>query len=327
MIFNNSKLCFKEIENVCDFKSDDKYTNIFIGICGFENRTNMMIQEIHRNMYKYEIEIGIIFNEYRDLNETIRSKKIYEKYNTDLFEMQFGDIENEIPRLIQKILQERSSEKNLNINIDISGMPRYFYCSLPIELGKYMKDGDKLKIWYVPGEYVESEFPTAGISKLVRFSGKPSLQPQKRAHILGLGFDSIRSEGMLTVLDPSYLITYYSNPSVNESYTDRIQKDNKEIIDKSKLVIPMNIFDCESSLSKLVSMVHSLMDEFEVVIVPDGPKIFILLSSLIPEIINCEGVICLHINSNRKKKNQYIDVNAIGKPIGILFSKEQNCLF
>jgi len=324
MIRTNSHMSFNKISNRDSYKRIDGRLNIFLGMCGYESRSRKMIEVVHAQKHASDKYFGLVFEEYKDLPETKESIAYYHEHGASIINVPYSDLVTSLDIIISSIATEKLPDIGLVVNIDISSMPRYLYCSLPICLSKILNEIDSLILWYIPGEYIESDFPTAGISNLVLFSGKASLRPQKRAHIIGLGFDSIRSEGILTVIDPNYLITFYSNPSFTNEYTDRIKRDNKNMLNRSELVIPLNIFDYESSLSKLISITKTLMKEYEVVLIPDGPKPFILLASLIPEFINIEGIISLHVNSNRRDQKRYINVSAIGNPIGIAFEKSLN---
>lgn len=319
-MLNNSQSKYNRIENQSSLHARAGFHNVFIGVCGYEKRSSKIITDIFNNNNMYEGIFGLIFQEYDGLKETIASISEYEKYTKNISKIPYNDMNRSMIAIADIINHEKKIGAHLSINIDISAMPRYLYCSLPNLFDSVLSDGDILTLWYVPGDYIESEFPTAGISQLQKFSGKASLRPHKKAHLVGLGFDSIRSEGILTVLDPKYLITFYSNPSITDEYTKRIVKDNNRILEKAKLVIPMNIFDCESCLSKMIAIVKALIEDYEVIIVPDGPKPFVLLSSIIPNILSYEGLMCLHIMSNRKDQKRFMDVTPIGNPIGISFS-------
>jgi hypothetical protein len=322
MIKSNSNIGFDTFSHLSTYNRDNNRKNIFIGMCGYECRSRKMFEIVSKERKEPDKSFGLIFEEFKDLAETKVSSNFYGENGAIITNVSYTNLYESLDIISSIISTEKYSDVSLSINIDISSMPRFMYCSLPKYLNKILDEKDILVLWYIPGQYIESDFPTAGISNLVLFSGKASLKPQKRAHIIGLGFDSIRSEGMLTVIDPNYLVTFYSNPSFSDEYTKRILNDNKNMFNKSELVIPLNIFDYESSMSKLISISKTLMQEFEVVIIPDGPKPFILIGSIIPDLINTEGIISLHVNSNRRDFKRFIDVKAIGNPIGISFEKQ-----
>lgn len=303
----------------------DKYSNdavyLFITVSGYETRSRFYSETniMNNNNYKY----FYIFN-YIEL-----SKKYAREQNDAFFSLLTPTIHtyqfNKDNQILQDIASyitniKKTETKKLIIDIDISSMPRFIYCSLPILCEHILSKGDHLRVIYSIGKYNPSKFPTYGISDFELFSGKMSLSPVNRTHIIGLSFDSIKTEGIINTLDPRYLITFYTNPAAND-YDSNIMLTNCDIIEQSDLSFAVPFHDVEETLSKLISICNDLKEYSDICIIPDGPKTIILLASLIPNIIGTRGIVCFHVQPNRSRTIPPEDTLPTGEILSFEFIK------
>jgi len=202
------------------------------------------------------------------------------------------------------------SQNNENIHFDYSSMPRSWYCFFPLMLNELICEEKKALFWYVSGDYPNeyNNFPSAGIDSISVFSGHafPSVD-KKRFHIIGLGYDYIRTETMISIIEPECLISCYAYNPLNRETKENAFTANKRIVDRSFISAALPIDNFRGIVDKLCELVYDLTQNGQVIIVPDGPKPLILAMSLIPDIIKKNDITCLHISRNSIHFNK-IDV-------------------
>ena len=315
---------YKYLENI-SFEShglDHNETCILICLSGYETRSRFFIESIS--------EPNIFYNHYFLFNYQELKTKLAREDNDSLFKSYFPKIHEYSINDEKKILMDivgyikqirLSNQKRITIDIDISSMPRYIYCSLPLELGPCLAENDTVRIFYSIGKYNLDKFPTIGTSEFKLFSGQLSLLPVNRTHLIGLSFDAMRTEGIINFFDPRYLVTYYTIPAATKEYEDKILFNNSDIINKSDISFQLSFFDFEDSLSKLIAICKDIIESSDICIIPDGPKNIILLASLIPNILCRRGIVCFHVSPNRSKRIPPIDTLPNGKILGFKLIK------
>ena len=213
-----------------------------------------------------------------------------------------------------------SCETPCEIHVDYSSMPRSWYCSIPLLLDSKLRPGDSGFLWYSPGEYPDSEYPTVGVNDFRVMSGRASLNPHFRTHLMGLGFDRIRSQAIWGVIDPENLITFYADPASRPDYVQTVRERNEDVLRAASHELPLPLFDISKSLETLISTVREFRSLGDVIIVPDGPKPFILASSMLPDLVGCEGVVCFHVARRKTRAIEPVDVVPHGDPFALRLS-------
>ena len=197
-------------------------------------------------------------------------------------------------------------------------MPRSWYCKLPKLLEGIVRETDKIYFWYAEGQYPTSHeaYPSAGIESFSFFSGKPSLQIEtNRIHVVALGYDAIRTQAILSITDPSYLVACYAYSPKREGFQENIKQVNDQILSRAAISLSLNIEDFEFMVSKLCDITNELLPVGDVVLIPDGPKPLIFALSLVPDLVRKQGVTCLHISRNNDNYEP-MDVVATGTIYG-----------
>ncbi len=211
---------------------------------------------------------------------------------------------NETTKVIASVCDFIKSSYEINIRsnvyIDYSSMPRSWYCALPLETWKYSCSDRRIVFLYTAGDYPYKykDYPTAGIDSIVVFSGNtlPAVDV-KRYHIMGLGFDKIRTETVKSIIEPDLLVTCYAyNPDSNIR-ADVLNK-NKNLIEGSVLSLALPIDNFRGMIDRLSELIYDLTRDSQVIIIPDGAKPLIMAMSLVSEVVKKEGVTCLHISRN-----------------------------
>jgi hypothetical protein len=223
-----------------------------------------------------------------------------EKKQIKVVESNYNDI-NIVKAQVLDFIPAYSPKHEMNIHIDYSSMPRSWYCFFPFILNDFDKDGKTMFFWYVSGNYPNSydNYPSAGIDSISVFSGLslPAVDI-KRFHIIGLGYDYIRTETMISIIEPESLISCYAYNPLNNETIKNAYRANKRIIDRSLLSVALPLDNFSGIVDRLCELVFDLMQNGQVVFVPDGSKPLIMAMSLVPGILKKNGITCLHILRN-----------------------------
>lgn len=214
---------------------------------------------------------------------------------------------------------ERAGSSSIEVHVDYSCMPRLWYCRLPGLLEQALRIEDRVFFWYSRGDYLNVKYRTAGTSDFEVFAGKPSLSPRFRTHLLGLGFDRIRSLSIWSVLDPQQLVCFYPDAMGDEDYAAKMASEYADIFARASFTcrLPMQFFD--SAYSQLRDLIRDFGTLGDVVLVPDGPKPLVLASSLATLTLKTPGAVCFHVSRRRTREFTPVDVRATGSVLGFSF--------
>lgn len=219
---------------------------------------------------------------------------------------------------IRKVIEEKTKKKSsISIYVDYSSMPRAWYCRLPVLFQEILRCGDRVYFWYAEGCYEGNyqNYPTAGIDAFVLFSGKPALLAEHRVHVLGLGYDFIRTQGIISIIDPEYIVLLESHDRSRTDIYKNVMNANESLIAQASMTTSLELSDFTFIISKLCEITHECTDIAEVIFVPDGPKPLIMAMSIIPDLIKLPGIVCLHVTRNYEQFSP-VKVTASGKIIG-----------
>lgn len=220
---------------------------------------------------------------------------------------------NKFQETVLKYLRGIAGTEFGNIYIDYSSMPRNWYCYLPHRVEETFSDTSiSLIFLYVPGIYPEEYeiYPTAGIDSLRLFSGGalPRIDSQT-THLIALSYDTIRTQGLLDMLEPEFLIVCYVYDTPEKKA--EIESLNEDIIRRASVSIAFPMDDFVYIMQKLNEIILEQTRDGQIVIIPDGPKPLILSMSLSSLLVDIEdGITCLHVNRNEQLENNKIPVSA-----------------
>lgn len=298
-------------------------SRLMIGVSGYESRSSNWMRNTLPNLPRSQSNEYLIlgFDNYRqDLNRP-ENDEFYRRNGLEVLVP--GDNNQKVFDLVKERVSaclSSSMGAPVEVHVDYSSMPRSWYCTLPFVLSEAVRPGDKIFFWYTPGSYPDTEYPTAGVEDFSVFSGKPSLNPKARTHILGLGFDKIRSHAIWSVLDPANLICFYADPGTKPDYVERVRRDNLDILSCSNHIFSVDMRDFAYAYSRITGVAREFHGLGDVILVPDGPKPLILASSLVPEVFETAGVVCFHVTRRRNQQSDAVNVEACGSAYGFSFS-------
>lgn len=301
---------------------------LFIAASGYETRASYWAKQVHndfvdaRNLHR----LALSFSDKKDVGARATNDEWYRSAGYTLLECS-SDCESAVAAAVREQiveLQEQHPDKELEIHIDYSSMPRRWYCSLFLLLHSELQKKDSFFMWYSGGWYEGTEFPTAGVSDIKVFSGRPTLTPKVRTHIFGLGFDLLRAAAIFRVLDPQSLICFYAAPGVRQEYEIRVTDANRDLLAAARHEFCVAVDDFPETLSKIADVVRDSARLGDVILVPDGPKPLVLASSLIPNLFGVAGIVSLHVRRRKDLGVPWLDVKPTGQVFGfsIAGSKE-----
>ncbi|MCM1154399.1 MAG: hypothetical protein NC392_03470 [Roseburia sp.] len=298
-------------------KTDFGEKDLFICAFGYEERSMALYKKIKKVLLSSNILI-FVFDDYKrydyianQIDQVINEEEtIIEKvqYESDL------KVYNSIKNMIQV---KMASEENITVHIDYSSMPRKWYCRLPLLLKKDLRKKDNLFFWYVAGVYPANYevYQSAGIDSF-SVLGKPSLRiGTKRMHIVGLGYDSVRTGALISILDPDSYITCNAYNRDNKEISDNVRSINEQIISRASMEIILQINDFSFMISKLCEIANEYLPLGDVILVPDGPKPLIFAMSMVPLLLERAGITCLHVSRN-KEHYKSVNVESMDKIYG-----------
>ncbi len=305
---------FKNIDfDNIDFKTID----LFVACLGYEERSFYIYDKIKECI---DVESLMLFtiDDYKTFEKHI-VKKISEVKNI-IVEKYDGDLSVH-KKIVDRAKELDRKDKTIRIVIDYSSMPRGWYSKLPEELDKILVSGSEVYFLYSEGIYIQEAdfYSTVGIESYRVISGKPSFMTNRaRTHFIGVGYDAVRTQGLISILDPEeYVICEAYNPDYPDVH-EAICRVNRGVIEQTSNIISMHITDIEFMITKLKGVIseYYYAGESDVILVPDGPKPLIFAMSMMPWIFDREGISCLHIirNSKEVKKN---NVKPRGGIIGV----------
>lgn len=267
---------------------------------GYERRSYYLLDSLIEQKKPFK-SLVFAFDDYQNYDHTrSRIDRLKEEGQPVIFE-NYSSCKDVQSRIIAAIKEEMSCNDSVTVHIDYSSMPRSWYCRLPIVLEHFIRPTDTVYFWYSEGEYPSSyeEYPSAGIDSFSFFSGKPSLQIESsRIHILGLGYDAIRSQAIISITDPDYLIACFAYSPKREVFSTNLKTVNSPILSRAAMVLCLHLNDFSFMISKLCETANELLSTGDVIFIPDGPKPLIFAMSLIPDLIKKNGVSCLHVSRN-----------------------------
>ena len=223
------------------------------------------------------------------------------KEDISVIKCDYADHKKVCESILEFLEENFETDKLLNVHIDYSSMPRSWYCLIPRYIKEHCNRKHTIFFWYTAGNYPTSykAFPSAGIDSISVFSGSslPAVDI-KRYHIMGIGFDNIRTETVKSIVEPDSLIVCYAYKE-NSDIKGQVYEVNQRTIQTATMSVALPINHFSGMVDRICSLTYELLSKnAQVILIPDGPKPLIMSMSLVPEIIGKPGVTCLHISRN-----------------------------
>lgn len=271
--------CTVELINITHFSDQPEpgfNPDLFITASGYESRSTCIPKKLNDPGRK---KVVLAFSDHKKEQVRNENDKYFRDHGYAFFLTKpFGHPD------FAPIFSDLDQE-NIRILIDITLMTRRWYHGFL----QYLHENDhynhaEVRISYCPALFYEPVTLRRKI-KLNNFSlnggrTNPAKRRNKTAMIMGLGNEKGVGEAVYEAIRPDHLLLLYADPAVHKSYVENIFVFNHSLISKMDIqnLVAYPLRDTAVLYRTLVNLVLPLRNDYNVVIVPQGPKIFSLLS-------------------------------------------------
>lgn len=256
---------------LADFKAD-----LFIASLGHESRSTTVARRFENNSCKkIALENRNVIKEfsYQD------NSKYLEQQGFEIIR-----VESELPD-VDAIFQSLIGD-TINVAIDCTNMPPLWY----YEFFKWFDEkqaGDgrvRMRIAYSMAKYVRQ--PGSRKVKEIFDFLKDELRPangKKVALILGLGQEKKVSDSIFKMINPDLLYLYYADPPAEKRFVEKVFVVNHNLINEAPIrnLVAYPIRNAQAIYQSLIDNILPLRNEYSIVLIPQGPKIFSVVSMLV----------------------------------------------
>jgi hypothetical protein len=264
-------------------RSSESTFDLLIFAVGYEARSRHVAQSLRD---RYVSAVGIRFDQHEVLSFDENLAWAQAQSNIAVVT---GRSEYDVSTAVTAQLDSSHAveSEDMHVLVDVSSFPRVHLAAIYSALLAFSSEAGPLTVEFV---YAFSEFtaPPEEHGPVVEFGAvSPDFSgvgeaEQGLATIIGLGYESELALAVQEVLDPA--VTWLAVPqSVDDQFDTQVQKSNELLL---KLVDPSNVWSYEvddpfSTFVELESIVHGLQVTHNVVLVPLGPKLLVLVCLLI----------------------------------------------
>jgi hypothetical protein len=260
-------------EEISDFNAD-----LFLAGCGYESRSIYIPKKVSNISCR---KIALSFTEHtKDLSRP-ENDVFFKENNYEILSISGG----KSPDFDQ--IFKSFNKPELKVIIDISAMTRTWYHSIL----RYLHDLEDftkivLKVVYCPAIYSDPVNVKRKMT-LKRFSmlddtREPSRRKKSTALILGMGNEKKVSQWVYEKIGPDKTYLLYADPALQQEYIENLFVNNHSLIEaisiKNLKGYPLN--NTKEIYTLLIDLILPLRAEHDIIIVPQGPKIFSLMAMI-----------------------------------------------
>jgi hypothetical protein len=254
-----------------DFEAD-----IIITTLGFETRSSTVARMFEKSSCRkiaLENKNSIKDFSYKDNSSYFREQGF-----------EIVRVESDVPD-VGELFHSLEGEQ-INLLIDCTSMsPNWYYQFFRWFYEK--QDGDtsvRIRIVYTMANYV-SQSGSGKVKQIADFlqsEQKPS-NGKKVALILGLGQEKNVSESIFKIVNPELLYLFYADPPAEKQFVEKVFVNNHKLINETPIrnLVAYPIRNGQSIYQSLIDTILPLRDEYSIVLIPQGPKIFSVVSMLV----------------------------------------------
>jgi hypothetical protein len=184
------------------------------------------------------------------------------------------------------ISRSRKGNKSIRIGFDLSSVNRLVLFEVLGAISRSARALDEVEIFYCPAAFEEPEPQFPCIEKLGPVNGAFSAfdvdLTKPLCLLMGVGFDAGVSMGIISHLEPRLTYCLWGT-GVSKQFDEAVRRANFDF-DFSGFntrVLSYDLKDPVGAFQKLESVVYGLRNEYRIVIIPMGPKLFTLHAALI----------------------------------------------
>jgi len=193
-------------------------------------------------------------------------------------------VETKVPD-IDSILEHMPKEK-INIIFDCTSMSQRWYYEIFRWFSENLKDyiTAKLRFVYTMASHSDLD-PIRKVKKIKEFlkNDIASKKKKKKVLILGLGHEENICETIYKMVMPDQLYLFYADPPVDKQVVEKVFVNNHALIDATPIrnLIAYPIRNGQEIYQSLINTILPLRDEYSILLIPQGPKIFSVVAMLV----------------------------------------------
>jgi len=287
-----TEINYPEVEEIYSFNPD-----LYIAASGYESRSIYMSGKLSG------LNCTKVVLAYNDL-----SREMYRPSNDQFYrenDFRFFQCDGSVSPDFDSIFSQLEGE-SIKLMVDISVMTRVWFFNLL----KYLHDLEdfskiEMKITYCPIVYTEPVKIRQKIQlqkySMIDFLNDNNRTNKDRALLLGLGIEKETSLYAYNTLNPDLTYLLYADPADRKEYVESIYINNHSLINQVQIKYfkgyPLN--NVREIYRLLIDLILPIRENFNIVIVPQGPKIFALLSMILQ--ISYPDIEMYCIRSKRRK--------------------------
>ena len=174
---------------------------------------------------------------------------------------------------------------HINVLFDCTSMSQQWY----YEFFRWLGEGQEafetatLRFVYTMTGFVDEESPKK-VKRVKEFlKTEYNSKKNKKALFLGLGHEANVSDAIYKIVKPDLVYLFYTDPPVDKRFVELILVNNHALINATPIrnLIAYPITNGQLIYQTLIDTILPLRNEYNIVIVPQGPKIFSVASMLV----------------------------------------------
>ncbi|MDB5813820.1 MAG: hypothetical protein JWN23_937 [Rhodocyclales bacterium] len=270
---------FSTIHSLANDELATTQYDILLVALGFESRATAVASKASNDI-RVRLAIGF------DHNQVVAYEKnctwFHENGFTAVRSLSNSDMGNAVRTALSPILAAAGEDKVVRILIDISCFDRFRLAEL-VDTLRQASVSHRLCVhyWYCIAKF-DPPRSAAGRNEVAgpihrRFAGRFTDPGRPLALVAGLGYEIGKVMGAAEYLQASKVIALFPESPIKE-YESEVTIANKLLLDdlEKRDVIPYSVSDPRRTVATLDSIVRGLQDNHNVVLLPGGPKIFVL---------------------------------------------------
>jgi hypothetical protein len=295
-----SAIAHIEPDKLIDFEAD-----LFITTLGFESRCTSIARRLEGKSCR---KLALSQPDHHRVFSFEKNQNYFQNHGFEIL-----PVSTDVPD-IASILKEVQGEQ-LNIIFDCTSMSQRWY----YEFFRWFSDNQddysnvNLRFTYTMAGYVEPGHARKirRIQDFLRVEDA-SRKKKKKALILGLGHERNVSEDIFRMVKPDLLYLLYADPPADKQFVEKVFVNNHALIETTSIrnLIAYPISNGQMIYQSLIDIILPIRDDYCIVLIPEGPKIFSVASMLIhlgyPDTIISYPVF---------RKSQVLDRKPTGDPV------------
>lgn len=256
---------------IADYKAD-----LFITGLGFESRSSLVSRKFEKHTCR-----KIVLEKKNVIKDFAFQDNLSYLKNQDY---EFIRVEKEVPDL-DTIFQSLNSD-TMNIAIDCTNMPPLWYYEFFSWFDRHqrMEGRVRIRIAYTMASYLQKS-TSRKVRRIYDFLQAEIKQSKfkKSALILGLGQEKQVSDSIINMINPDLVYLYYADPPAEKRFVEKVFENNHKSISEVPIrnLISYPVRNAQSIYHSLINTILPLRNEYAIMLIPHGPKIFSVVAMLV----------------------------------------------